>query len=345
MRRKLIYIRSIRYSNHCFIVLSWQRLIKAGNAGVDHAPHAHSLWDATSDVSLERYHPLRDEILQQSQRKRKLRWCSTPSTEFGLSSEHVAVFLTSDNTLITLFESSGEKVLDLILHHLTSSRTILRSSNDPSMLLHAIIDAVVDLAVPIERAIHEAFADLEAAVLDAPSISQSKELYRLRSALTVLMDDIAAIGAVVKSICDHQSAPALPSPEDAPLPKDALVPISPLAKVYLQDVDDHVTMLANSTQRGIHSAENLTSLIFNTIAAGQNASVRRLTIVSIFFLPLTFLTGYFGMNFDPMPIVQEHSDGMFWVIATPVMLVTLVVFSPRPRWIGKAGRWLRWRKS
>ncbi|KAK6430596.1 hypothetical protein LTR95_013251 [Oleoguttula sp. CCFEE 5521] len=141
------------------------------------------------------------------------------------------------------------------------------------MLIHAVIDAVVDLAVPIERAIAEAFAELESAVLENPDIKQSKELYRLRSALTILMDDISAIGSVVKSLCDHQEAPTLSRPDDADptsTPQEVLVPISPLAKIYLQDVNDHITMLANATLRGVHSAENLTSLIFNTITARQN---------------------------------------------------------------------------
>ena len=69
------------------------------------------------------------------------------------------------------------------------------------------------------------------------------------------------------------------------------VTISPLAQVYLQDVHDHVRTLSASTHMSIRAAENLTALIFNTIAASQNESVRQLTLVSCFFLPLTFLTG------------------------------------------------------
>lgn len=136
--------------------------------------------------------------------------------------------------------------------------------------------------------------------------------------------------------------------------------ISPLAQIYLQDVQDHIRTLANSTQMSIRLAENLTSLIFNTIAASQNESVRQLTLISCFFLPLTFLTGYFGtqtalrsgvqslrastpvatpaniclgMNFDPMPVVNEHSDAFFWWIASSMIVGMSILLLSRAMWV------------
>ncbi|KAK0936680.1 hypothetical protein LTR48_000527 [Friedmanniomyces endolithicus] len=247
---------------------------------------------------------------------------------FDMSVEQVSIFLTADNTIITIFERSGEDIFEPIFGRLQSPHTILRSSDDPSMLVQGTIDAVVDLSVPVGKAFEDTFTELELAVLTKPSITLSRQVYVLRAGLASFLDLLVPISSLVRALHDHRNLPE--QPEGTPSVDFARRAVSPLTQAYLKDVQDHITTLTSSTRMRIRSAENLTSLIFNTIAAKQNESVRQLTVVSIFFLPLTFLTGYFGMNFDPMPVVQEHSDTFFWWIASPVMGMTLAILMTRP---------------
>ncbi|KAK3700716.1 hypothetical protein LTR37_015798 [Vermiconidia calcicola] len=276
------------------------------------------------------------ELYERKQLQQRAKWRTLLHGRYAVSAEQVSIFLTSENTVITIFEASGGDVLKPVLRRLNSPQTIVRSSNDPSILVQSVIDVVVDLSLPIGRAVNEIFGELEDAVLSTPTIGQSKQLYVLRSALTLLMDNIIATQGLVKTLIDHR--PLSPSSEASGVPSSTAskthglstnVQISPTSQVYLQDVHDHIAALSNSTHMSIRSADNLTSLIFNTIAASQNESVRQLTLVSSFFLPLTFLTGYFGMNFDPMPIVNNNSDIMFWYIAGPVMLGMSAVLGSR----------------
>ena len=266
---------------------------------------------------------------------------SLASDKFGLAWEQVSAFLTADGTVITIFEQSGKDVFEPILDRLQSAQTVVRSSNDPSMLLQAVIDTTVDLSLPISKAVAEIFDELERAVLYNPRIPQSKQLHVLRSGLTLLLNNTIAIGGLVKTLCDHRpvgdinEAPTIAHNME-PKPKlqvaDSQSQISPMARMYFQDVQDHIQTLSNSTHMSIRSAENLSSLIFNSITANQNESVRKLTLVSSFFLPLTFLTSYFGMNFDTMPSVNDQNELVFWAIATPVMLGTLVLLTVGPKW-------------
>jgi Mg2+ and Co2+ transporter CorA len=299
------------YDSHCYMELTMQKLVRLQQG------HNQNI-DTAYDPS---------KLLDEDQISRRAKWRTLSHRKYAISVEQVAIFLCQDNTVITIFEHAGHDVLKPILTRLNSPKTIIRSSNDPSLLVQAVIDVVVDMSVPIGKAVDEMFGELETAVLSTPTITQSKQLYILRSGLTLLMDNIIATGGLVRTLVDHRTMlnNQTSSNEGAVGPAQGAstgVNITATTQVYLQDVQDHITALSNSTHNSIRSAENLTSLIFNTIAASQNESVRQLTLVSSFFLPLTFLTGYFGMNFAEMPIVTQHSDGFFWLIAGPVMLVT-----------------------
>lgn len=273
------------YDNHCFMVLALQKLERISADGTEKRADVEPAQTFKNASRQNHMHGRANAKVYHFQQQ-----------PFAMDVEQAFMFLTTDNTVITIFERSGEDVFAPIIRRLESPQTVMRSSNDPSMLVQGIIDTVVDLSIPIGKAVGGAFSDLEEAVLTRPAISQSKQLYVLRSGLTILQDNISANGSVVRELISHRSAGSTDAtpPGATPAKPTKGVVISPTAQIYLQDVQDHIRTLANSTHMSIRSAENLTSLIFNTIAASQNESVRQLTLISCFFLPLTFLTGYFG---------------------------------------------------
>lgn len=286
-------------------------------------------------------------------------WRTMAYQKFNISVEQASIFWTNTDIVITIFQRSGNDVLKPVMNRLDSTNSILRSADDPSMLIQAVVDVAVDLCMPIEKAFADEFAEMELIVLSNPAIQQSRSLYILRSRLTLLLDNFIAINSLLQKLCGDHPLSSNPiakakasnhlernppfEASTSPNPVSRSVTISPTTQLYLRDVLDHVHTLSASTDVAIRSTENLTSLIFNTIAASQNESVRSLTVISSFFLPLTFLTGYMGMNFDKMPIVQQHSDSMFWVIAVPAM-ITMGIFMrvrARKKLVGP-GSWMGW---
>jgi len=98
--------------------------------------------------------------------------------QLAIQIEQIALFLLSDNTILTFFEhpTSSASVSAPILTRLESPSTIIRHSADAGMVMQAVLDTVIDLAIPCVQAYEGVIAELEVEVLRAPNVGHSKQL-------------------------------------------------------------------------------------------------------------------------------------------------------------------------
>jgi Mg2+ and Co2+ transporter CorA len=265
--------------------------------------------DKHSLRTLQRFHASPNEARTEYMEKHS----ALSEKEFAAVAEQVSIFITSDNTVIAFFEHSADDVELPILTRLNSPSTILRQSCDASMVAQAIIDVIIDMAIPLQVAYADVIGDIELDVLTRPNIKQSKSLYILSSEIAKMRSFIQPIVTVINALRDHkivmsgssnQTREYSPGKDDLQDPSKGVI-ISPLTYVYLGDALDHCVLINENLLQIAKAADNMIDLIFNTIAARQNDVLQLLTNVTIVFLPMTFLTGYFGQNFQPFPELDQ----------------------------------------
>jgi len=242
----------------------------------------------------------------------------------AVSIEQVSIFLTENNTMISLFQHSADDIEEPILKRLETPDTILRRTADGSMVLQAVIDAIIDLAIPVTAAYEDIMGELELDVLTDPTVERSRSLYILSSELFLLRSYMQPISNMIAALRDHSREPG----------KKVVIPtvaISSIARIYFGDIEDTCNMITTNLDIMRRTTRDLIDLTYNQVGSFQNESMKQLTAVTICFLPLTFLTGYFGQNFHSFDALNNDL-GFFWKIAIPLITATIFVLMRPMLW-------------
>jgi len=215
---------------------------------------------------------------------------------------------------------------------LRSRNTVLTKTADPSHLVHALLDLIVDKALQVIDQYQARINDIEHDILLRPKMSIVRKLHILSGDLILHKRTLEPIKTLVYGLrrYDDDKCRALIDFSD-PANNDVKVVgfMSHTSKIYLADVFDHMEYILTSLDMFTSIAENLINYSFNLASNETNEIMRRLTLATIICLPLTILTGYFGMNFDPFWAIHNNSDLFFWKIAIPILAIVtpLALFS------------------
>ncbi|KAJ7183207.1 magnesium transporter [Mycena filopes] len=239
------------------------------------------------------------------------------------------IFLFRDGTVISMHSTPNLELTQPITRRLRQRDTGLRTSADASLLVQSLLDLLVDKALEVIDAYHVKIKKFEREILLKPEITTVRNLHILSGDLILHKRTLEPIRTVIYGLrrYDVDRAQALiDTTAEGNENVKAVGFMSHKSKIYLADVFDHMEYILTSLEMFAGIGENLINYTFNMASYEMNEVMRRLTLATIIFLPLTLLTGYFGMNFDRMWSVRNHSDLVFWIIALPVMAIVLPVF-------------------
>jgi magnesium transporter len=182
--------------------------------------------------------------------------------------------------------------------------------------LYRLLDLVVDSHVPILTAIENRLEHLSIRANTSEEnddirkvVSVRRSLVRFRRVLAPQRDVIGALSKREHGFISHKSL------------------------FYFRDVSDHIQREYESIESLRELAQSVMEVQLALVERQQNRVIQRLTVLSTVFLPLNFLTGFFGMNFESLPFEDARFLALS-LVAMAMLPTALLVWFRRKGWVG-----------
>lgn len=223
-----------------------------------------------------------------------------------VETEQISLFL-GDRFVLSFQERPGD-CLDALRRRLRARDSRLRR-HGADFLAYAILDAIVDNYFPVLEYYGDLLDTLEERVeqRDVPG-DVVRQLHQIRSDLLVLR----------RSVWPHREMVGSLLRTDHPL-------MTANTRLYLRDIYDHTVQLLDVTETYREICADLRELHYAQVGQRTNDVMRVLTMISTFFIPLSFITGLYGMNFNTRsPYNMPELD---YPYGYPVLLAVMAVFA------------------
>jgi magnesium transporter len=220
--------------------------------------------------------------------------------------------ITMGKTVLTFIDKETN-IFDPVIRRIKKDRKLRKFGTD--YLTYALIDIVVDHYFFVLESFEEWFEDVEKIIAESPETEIAQDINKMRTELSIFNKIVWPLSTVVEKLEKMNSKL-----------------IKKSTRVYFRDVYDHLVRITEA----IETDREIVSGIFDLYNAGiskrLNETIRILTVISTIFIPLTFIAGVYGMNFDNMPELYWEYGYYICIAAMFTILVTMLLFFKKKRW-------------
>jgi magnesium transporter len=231
----------------------------------------------------------------------------------GLEVEQVSAIF-GKGFVITFQEREGD-VFDPLRARIANGKGRVRKSG-ADYLFYAILDIVIDNYFPVVERLEATLEELEDRVLSLTAESVVEEIHDLRRTVLELKRYAGPMREVARMLMDAE--------EDL---------ISRELHPYLRDLYDHVIRVTESLEILREGLSALREMHLSAVSNRMNEVMKTLTIIATVFMPLTFIVGVYGMNFEHMPELKWRWG---YPVVWGVMLITagfMIRYFRRKKWL------------
>jgi len=228
-------------------------------------------------------------------------------------SEQVS-FVLGNNWLLSFQEQQGD-VFDVIRTRLRENKGIIRKKGT-DYLLYSLIDAIVDNYFFVTEYFSDKIEILEEQILHNPSQESLQKIQKLKRLLMNFRKSIIPLREAVASLQKY----------NVELIKESTFR-------YLRDVYEHLIHLSDSLEAQRDMLASIMDLYLSGISNKMNEVMKVLTIIATIFIPLTFIAGVYGMNFENMP--ELHWKFGYFIIWGIMIIVAVIMINyfKRKKWL------------
>jgi magnesium transporter len=238
-----------------------------------------------------------------------------------LETEQLSLFL-GKNFVLTFQEGRPGDCLDLIRERIRQKRGRIREAG-LDYLVYALLDAIVDCYFPILEEYGERLEAFEDEILSRPYGDTVARIHEIKRHLLTLRRAVWPQRETFNSLLR----------EETPF-------VTHETRLYLRDCYDHVTQLIDLIETYRELGADLIDVYLSSISNRTNEIMRVLTVISTIFIPLTFIAGVYGMNFNPSASPWNMPElNWFWGYPLSLALMAAValgqlIFFRRRGWLG-----------
>jgi magnesium transporter len=229
-------------------------------------------------------------------------------------SEQLALILL-ENTVISFQEPTGGDAFDIIRARLRQAKGRVRKLG-ADYLFYALMDAVVDVYFTAIERIGDKLEVIEEEVISNPRMESLKQLYNLKREVIYLRKQVWPLRDMVSNLIRTEN----------PL-------VTENTQVFLRDLQDHTTRIIDTVETYRDLLSSIMDMHISNNANKMNEVMKVLTVMSSIFIPVTFISGVYGMNFEDMPgLKTPYAFYIIWGLMLSV-IIGLIVYFKKKKWI------------
>lgn len=232
-----------------------------------------------------------------------------------IESEHVSLVLGHDYLLTFQEEGNSDIFNDILLRLKASSGKTRKYGVD--YLMFAAIDVIIDNYLEVLQSVDDQIATLEDDIINSPKERNQNQIYGFKRELNVMRKNAYPIREMLNSLMIF----------------DENELIKETTKLYFRDAHDHATQVVEMLDSNRELVTSLMDLYLSQVSNKMNNIMKVLTVISVIFMPLTFIVGVYGMNFDNMPELHWQNGYYFvWGIVA-VLTISMLIYFRKLKWI------------